>query len=63
MPFDRYLKENGYQERAVSSGSEFMEVCAKADAVKMWSVLDEMAETVKLLNPRLYLATIDKLKG
>ena len=47
---------------AISSGSEFMEVCSKADVSKMWSVLDEMMETLKLLNPRLYQATLDKIK-
>lgn len=47
---------------ALSSGSEFMEVCSKADVSKMWSVLDEMMETLKLLNPRLYQATLDKIK-
>ena len=46
---------------AISSGSEFMEVCSKADAVKMWRVLDEMMETLKMLQPRLYQATIDKI--
>ena len=47
---------------AISSGSEFMEVCSKADPVKMWNVLDDLMETIKMLNPRLYDATIDKLR-
>ena len=47
---------------AISSGSEFMEACEKADPVKMWAILDEMAEAVKILQPKLYQATIDKLK-
>lgn len=47
---------------AISSGSEFMEACSDADPVKMWAVLDEMMETLKMLNPRMYQATIDKIK-
>ena len=48
---------------AISSGSEFMEACSKADPVKLWPVLDELMETVKVLQPRLYQATIDNLKS
>ena len=48
---------------AMSSGSEFMEACAKADPVKMWRILDDLMDTIKMLNPRLYDATIDSLKN
>ena len=47
---------------AISSGSEFMEACEKADPVKLWNVLDEMMNAVKILQPRLYEATLDKLR-
>ena len=47
---------------AISSGSEFMEACEGADPVKMWSILDDMMNAVKTLQPRLYEATIDSLK-
>ena len=47
---------------ALSSGSEFMKACEKADVVKMWAILDEAMEAVKMLQPRLYQATLDKLK-
>lgn len=47
---------------AISSGSEFMEACEKADHVKMWQILDEMMDAVRMLNPKLYQATIDKLR-
>ena len=47
---------------AISSGSEFMEACSKADPVKMWAVLDDLMDAVKQLQPRLYNATIDNLK-
>ena len=46
---------------AMSSGSEFMEACSKADPVKMWLVLDELMETLKVLQPKLYEATIERL--
>ena len=47
---------------AVSSGSEFMEACSKADPVKMWRVLDETMETIKAIQPRLYDAVLRNLK-
>lgn len=47
---------------AISSGSEFMEVCSKANPVKMWSTLDDLMNTIQLLQPKLYQATIDKLQ-
>ena len=48
---------------ALSSGSEFMRACEKADAVRVWQVLDELMETLKMLQPKLYQATIDKIQG
>lgn len=47
---------------ALSSGSEFMNACEKADHVKMWATLDELMQTIQMLQPRLYNATIEKLK-
>lgn len=47
---------------ALSSGSEFMEACSKANPVKMWAVLDELMQSVQMLQPKLYQATIDRLK-
>lgn len=47
---------------AMSSGSEFMEACSKADPVKMWNILDEAMETVKTIQPRLYDAVLRKLR-
>lgn len=47
---------------ALSSGSEFMTACEKADPVKMWQTLDEAMEAVKVMQPRLYQATLDKLR-
>ena len=47
---------------AISSGSEFMEACSKAEPVNMWATLDDLMNTVRLLQPKLYQATIDKIK-
>ena len=47
---------------ALSSGSEFMRACEKADTVKVWQVLDELMDTLKMLQPKLYQATIDKIR-
>lgn len=49
-------------EVAISNGSEFMEACSKADIKKVWSVLDEAMETLKVIQPKLYEAIIRKLK-
>lgn len=42
--------------------SEFLRVVAGQDAEQVWHVLDELLETVKVLQPSLYRATINKLK-
>ena len=47
---------------AMSSGREFMEACSEANPVKMWNVLDDLMNTIRMLNPRLYQATIDNLR-
>ena len=47
---------------ALSSGSEFMNACEKADHVKMWQILDDMMDAVRVLQPKLYDATIEKLR-
>lgn len=46
----------------LSSGSEFMEICSKANPSKLWSVLDETMETLKVVQPRLYEAVLRNLK-
>ena len=47
---------------AISSGSEFMEACSKANPSKLWSVLDETMETLKLVQPRLYDAVLRNIR-
>ena len=48
---------------AISSGSEFMEACYRADPVKLWIVLDDLMESIKMLQPRLYDATLTRIKS
>ena len=45
----------------ISSGSEFMEACSKSDATRVWNILDETMETIKILQPKLYDAVLQKL--
>ena len=44
-------------------GSEFLRVITGQRAEAVWLIIDELLEAVKVLQPRLYQATIDKLKG
>jgi GGDEF domain-containing protein len=42
--------------------SEFMRVIEGKKAEDVWSVMDELLQTIQMLQPRLYNATIEKLK-
>ena len=44
-------------------GSEFYEAISGHEAAQVWAVLDELMATLQLLQPKLYRATIDKIKG
>ena len=48
---------------AISSGTEFMEACQKAETSRLWPILDDLMTTIQALNPRLYEATLDRIKG
>lgn len=48
---------------AISSGSDFMNACSNAEPIALWSTLDELMNSVQLLQPKLYQATIEKIKG
>ena len=43
-------------------GSDFLMAVAGKDAVTVWNVLDELMDTVRAFQPRLYDATLSKLK-
>lgn len=42
--------------------SEFMRTIEGKKAEVVWSVMDELLQTIQMLQPRLYNATIEKLK-
>ena len=42
--------------------SEFLQAVAGKRADDAWMIMDELAEAVKVLQPKLYQATIDRLK-
>lgn len=44
------------------SGSEFSEVIRGMDLNRVLEVMDELMDTVQILMPRLYYATLEKLK-
>lgn len=44
-------------------GSEFFEAISDKDAAQVWQVLDELMATIQMLQPKLYQATIDKIRG
>lgn len=44
------------------SGSEFSEVIRGLDAEQVLDVIDELMDTIMVLSPKLYNATIEKLR-
>lgn len=42
-------------------GSEFLEAIAGEDAEHVWLIIDELMETIKALQPKLYQATMDRI--
>lgn len=42
--------------------SEFLESISGLDAVKVFDIIDELMESVKVLQPRLYNATLTRIK-
>lgn len=43
--------------------SEFFNVINGKDAYDVWSVMDELMTTIQVLQPKLYQATLDKIRG
>ena len=41
--------------------SDFLQVITDKKAEDIWMIMDELMETIKMLQPRLYQATIDKI--
>lgn len=47
----------------IDSDSEFSRVVRNMDPAEVWSVVDELMETLSVLNPRLYDGVMRKLRG
>jgi len=43
--------------------SEFLQLISGQKAEDIWNIIDELMDAVRTLQPRLYQATIDRLKG
>lgn len=43
--------------------SDFLKVITDKDARNIWMIMDELMGTLELLQPKLYAATIDKIKS
>ena len=46
----------------ITSGSEFMQVVSGRDWTVLLGILDELMDAIKVLQPRLYDAVMQKLK-
>ena len=49
--------------QAYDSGSEFSNVIRGRDMSEVLDIMDELMDTISVLMPKLYRATISKLKG
>lgn len=41
--------------------SEFLELVTNQEAAKVWSIIDELMDTLKVVNPRLYEGVMRKI--
>ena len=46
-----------------NSGSEFSDIIIGRDINKVLDVIDELMDTIGVLSPKLYRATLDKIKS
>lgn len=44
-------------------GSEFLEAISGQEADAVWPIIDELMSAVKIMNPRLYDATLDSIRA
>ena len=49
-------------EKSYDSGSEFSDAIRGKDRAKVFSVMDELMDAVAVLMPKLYAATMERLK-
>lgn len=51
-----------YATFSPSGDSEFSEVAKRAAPETLWSIMDELMETLRVLHPKLYTGVITKLE-
>lgn len=56
--YPEYSYSNGY-----SSDTEFSRITQEMDSYEVMEVMDELMDTLMVVNPRLYASVIRKLKG
>lgn len=60
---DAYSYQSKNEEVVSEYGdSEFYKVIAGRDADKMWEIINELMDTLAILNPKLYNSVIEKLR-
>ena len=68
-PEEIKVYSNAYEEQSQSeqvrydSGSEFSDIVYGKDVNDVLSIVDELIDAVSMISPRLYNATIEKLKN
>lgn len=62
IPSSGYSSADGPREKIERHGdTEFLDAVAGRDPVGVWSVLDELMETLRITNPRLYDGVMRRL--
>ena len=66
-PYPQYSYSAPPMEQAetyiqTDGGSEFLKAVDGRKADKVWKLIDELVEAVKILHPRMYTAFIDKVQ-
>ena len=62
MPFVTPPMEQAETYIQTDGGSEFLKAVDGRKADKVWKLIDELVEAVKILHPRMYTTFIDKVQ-
>ena len=60
---DTETKRSPEKVIALYGDTEFLRMIANKDATFVWGVLDELMDTLKVVNPRLYEGVLRKMAG
>ena len=58
-----YSRAEPPEQVRYNSGSEFSDIIIGRNTDKVLDVMDELMDTISVLSPKLYRATLDKLKS